>query len=155
MLHCCSCFWFACTAREQEAPYADGCSQIEILQTLKEHGGSGLLPSGTADRARLSDAFVGFVADCLRVKPEVSFLIVCCRLVLLVMIVWNRTCFLSCFFCVCRLVVHGTIFRGRGPCLFPSFLVMALGCFGRAELVDRPILEARSQLCLFLFVRGL
>lgn len=60
-------------AREQEAPYADGCSQIEILQTLKEHGGSGLLPSGTADRAPLSDAFVGFVADCLRVKPEVGW----------------------------------------------------------------------------------
>ncbi|CAN0376689.1 unnamed protein product, partial [Hapterophycus canaliculatus] len=54
----------------QEAPYADGCSQIEILQTLKEHGGSGLLPSGPQDRAPLSEAFVGFVGDCLRVKPE-------------------------------------------------------------------------------------
>ncbi|CAN0023811.1 unnamed protein product [Ectocarpus sp. 12 AP-2014] len=55
---------------QQEAPYADGCSQIEILQTLKEHGGSGLLPSGTEDRVPLSDAFVGFVGDCLRVNPE-------------------------------------------------------------------------------------
>lgn len=63
---------FLFSRREQEAPYADGCSQIEILQTLKEHGGSGLLPSGSEDRAPLSEAFVGFVADCLRVKPEVS-----------------------------------------------------------------------------------
>ena len=62
---------------EQEAPYADGCSQIEILQTLKEHGGSGLLPLGTEDRPALSEAFVGFVADCLRVKPEVRCVCVC------------------------------------------------------------------------------
>lgn len=61
--------WYG--VREQEAPYADGCSQIEILQTLKEHGGSGLLPTVTEDRAPLSEAFVGFVSDCLRVKPEV------------------------------------------------------------------------------------
>ena len=64
-------FFFFCW-REKEAPYADGCSQIEILQTLKEHGGSGLLPTGAENRAPLSEAFVGFVEDCLKVNPEVS-----------------------------------------------------------------------------------
>lgn len=64
--------FFSPRAGEQEAPYADGCSQIEILQTLKEHGGSGLLPSGTEDRVPLSEAFVAFVGDCLRVNPEVG-----------------------------------------------------------------------------------
>ncbi|CAN0431291.1 unnamed protein product, partial [Discosporangium mesarthrocarpum] len=54
----------------QEAPYADGYSQIEILQTLKEHGGVGLLPS-TSNREELSPAFMDFVKCCLRQTPEV------------------------------------------------------------------------------------
>lgn len=68
---CVCCFTSYPSPPEKEAPYADGCSQIEILQTLKEHGGNGLLPSSLENRAPLSDAFVNFVSDCLKVVPEV------------------------------------------------------------------------------------